>query len=151
VASEIHTNSGDHRAALTDIDRAQRLIHADSVTTRPDWFDFYDSARLVGFEGYARLQAGSSDRAVTLLDDALLGIGRDATKQRAIFLVDLATACVGTGDVDRACAVALEATESLKARPYKTCEARLRTFRSSLRPYSGSRVVRDLDCAMVER
>jgi hypothetical protein len=150
VTSEIRTNEGDHRAALTSIDDAKRLLASGSNTLVPDWFDFYNQTRLHGFEGYALLRGGNTLAAVGELQVALASLGPSAIKQRTVFLADLATASVQHGDVDRACDLAIEAATALTTRRYATCVNRLRDFRSTLRPYATSRAVRDLDRVMVE-
>jgi len=150
VTSEIRTNEGDHRAALTSIDDAKRLLASGSSTLVPDWFDFYDRTRLHGFEGYALLRGGNTVAAVGELQIALASLGPSAIKQRTVFLADLASASVLQGEVDRACDLAIEAATALTTRRYATCVNRLRDFRSTLRPYATSRAVRDLDRVLVE-
>src|SRR5262249_28947343 len=60
AASEVRTNAGDHRGALVAIDDAKRLEQATSEAPAPPWFDYFDTSRLQGFEGYALLHEGSA-------------------------------------------------------------------------------------------
>jgi hypothetical protein len=150
VASEVHANAGECRRALLAIDDARRTADASSQMPPPMWFDFYDVTRLDGFEGYVHVRSGSAGAAVPVLESAIAGLDTSATKQRAVFLTDLASAHAAQGDVDRGCDLAIQATDALRNRPYATCVTRLRQFRSSLRRYETSRAVRELDRAMVD-
>lgn len=150
AASEVRSNAGDHRGALVAIDDAKRLEQATSSAPPPAWFDFYDGSRLQGFEGYALLHGGAVSAAARNLQEALTGLASTAVKQRTVFMTDLATANVQQGEVDEACHLAIRAATDVRAGQYATCVARLREFRSSLRPYETSRAVRELDHAMVD-
>lgn len=150
VSSEMRTDAGDHRGALVAIDEAKRLERGKSCGAPPPWFDFYDESRLAGFEGYALLHGGSAAAAAHSLEAALAGLAPTAVKQRTVFLTDLANANVAQGDVDEACDLAIRAATDARVGQYATCVARLREFRSSLRPYETSRAVRELDHAMVD-
>lgn len=150
VSSEIHANAGDDRSARIAIDDAKRALESSSPTVVPEWFDYYDATRLHGFEGYALLRGGHTATAVQHLEEALTRLESSATKQRTVFLTDLAAANVLQGDIDRACDLAAQAAIELRARRYATCVSRLRDFRSSVHPYRTSRAVRELDRAMVE-
>lgn len=149
--SEIRTNAGDHKGALTAIDEAKRQAESASDAPRPAWFDYYDASRLHGFEGYALMRCGSMSASATrVLERALVELDRSAIKQRTIFLTDLATANIHQGNVDEACDLAIQAATDARTGQYATSVARLREFRSSLHRYDTSRAVRDLDRAMVE-
>ena len=150
VTSEIRADAGDEAGALCAVDEAKRAIDGSSAAPRPSWFDFYDMTRLRGFEGYALLRTGHSSEAARQLGQALDALEPTAVKQRTVFLTDLATVHVRDGDIDRACALALEAASALAARPYATCVNRLREFRSTLRPFATSRAVGELDRAIVD-
>ena len=150
VSSEVHASAGDERRALADLEHAHAALERDPQAFRPAWFDYYDRARLHGFEGYVLLKLNRSGPAVRVLQTAIERLDDTATKQRTVFLADLATARVQQGDVDEACRLAMHAARELSQRRYATSVARLHVLRSTLQPFATSRAVRQLDRAMVD-
>jgi len=145
VESEIQTNAGSHPAALAAIDRALETLHKPGLTASLPWFDYYDATRLSGFSGYALLHAGKFEESRTALTGALGRMPRSAVKQRAVFLADVASVELASGDLDRACATAGDAAEQLRLAGYAIGFGRLRDFRDAVRPWSDSTPVRALD------
>ena len=47
----MHTNAGNHTAALHAIDRARNTLAAPGLAPELLWFDYYDATRLHGFAG----------------------------------------------------------------------------------------------------
>jgi transcriptional regulator with XRE-family HTH domain len=145
VESEMHTNAGSHTAALGAIDRAREALDRPGLNPALPWFDYYNATRLAGFAGYTTLRAGKFDDARTALTDALADMPRSAVKQRAVFLVDLATVELRGGEVDKACLIAGDAADQLHQAGYATGSDRLREFRQAVDPWKASPAVRLLD------
>ncbi len=145
VESEIQTNAGSHAAALAAIDRALETLAKPGLTADLQWFDYYDATRLSGFAGYATLRAGKFEESRTALTGALDRLPRNAVKQRAVFLADIASVELACGDLDQACATAGDAAEQLGQAGYAIGFGRLRDFRNAVRPWSSSTPVRALD------
>ena len=145
VESEMHTNAGSPTAALSAVDRARDAYGRPGLTADLPWFDYYDETRLAGFDGYATLRAGKLDASRAALTGALRTLPRDAVKQRAVFLVDLATVELHGGDLDEACRLAGRAAEQLHQAGYATGADRLREFRGSVDRWKTSPAVRTLD------
>jgi transcriptional regulator with XRE-family HTH domain/tetratricopeptide (TPR) repeat protein len=145
IESEIHTNAGEPKAALAAIDRALDVLARPGLTVDLPWFDYYDSPRLSGFAGYALLHAGKFEESRTALTTALGRLPREAVKQRAVFLTDVATVELACGDLDKACATAGDAADQLRLAGYGVGFGRLRDFRGSLVPWTDSAPVRALD------
>ena len=122
-------------------------LGADPPVLAPDlpWFDFFDESRLDGFAGYASLRARRYDEAMALLTATLKQLPKDAVKQQAVVLADLAAAHLATGDLDRSCAIATDAVESLRQAGYATGLDRLRTLRAQMTPWATAAPVRALD------
>lgn len=102
----------EEAAALGD---ASALISLERAMTAMDyagdgrpWARFFDNSRLgsMAVATYGRLRHPELVPAA----DAVLGSIRDA-KTRAVILGDVATAYIGTGDIDRGCAVATQALD----------------------------------------
>ena len=145
VESEMHTNAGNHTAALHAIDRARNTLAASGLAPELPWFDYYDVTRLHGFAGYATLRADRYDEARTELTTALGKLSRSAVKQRAVFLADLATVELHDGNLDHACQLASDAAHQLHQAGYATGAGRLRDFRAAIEPWSTTTPVRVLD------
>ncbi len=145
VESEIRANAGMHAESLAAVDRARESMANPGVIADLPWFDYYDSTRLSGFAGYALLRAGQFDASKAALTDAAGHLPRAAVKQKAVFLADIATVELAGGDLDRACASAGEAAESLRRAGYAMGLGRLREFRRSVDRWSDSIPVRALD------
>jgi hypothetical protein len=91
------------------------------------------------------LRAGKLDAARAALRDALNSLPRRAVKQRAVFLVDLATIELHGGDLDEACRLAGDAADRLHQAGYATGAGRLREFRAEVDRWKTSPAVRMLD------
>ncbi|ACV78331.1 helix-turn-helix domain-containing protein [Nakamurella multipartita] len=145
VGSEITANAGSARESLDYIDRARTAFSRPRLAPELPWFDFFDESRLNGFAGYASLRADRHDEALALLSVTLSNLPDQAVKQRAVVLADLATAHLSQGNVDQACAIAIDAVDRLRQAGYATGVDRLRALRSHLAPWATSTAVRDLD------
>lgn len=145
VGSEIAANAGSARESLDYIDRARSSLARSGLAPELPWFDFFDESRLNGFAGYANLRAHRDGDALTLLSATLSFLPDQAVKQRAVVLADLAVAHLAHGDVDHACAIAIEAVDRLRQAGYATGVDRLRALRTRLSPWATSKAVRDLD------
>lgn len=151
VSSEVLTTS-DPGAALRALDQAGRALGAPVDTEAPSWFDYYSADRLDGFRGRALLQLGRHDEAREHLGAALEGLAPHAVKQRAVFLLDVASTHLSPTDphLDRACDLAVEAARCLAAAGYATGGARLQEFRTQLTPWRYDSAVTDLEERLAE-
>ena len=145
VGSEITANAGSTRQSLDYIDLARTSFARPGFAPELPWFDFYDESRLNGFAGYANLRADRHEDALTLLSATLDHLPEKAVKQRAVALADLAAAHLGQGNVDHACAIAIDAVDRLRQAGYATGVGRIRALRFSLTPWATATAVRDLD------
>ena len=145
VESEIRADAGSHSEALGAIDLARENLANPGLIADLPWFDYYDSTRLSGFEGYALLRNGQFAASGAALADAAEHLPRAALKQRAVILADTATVELAGGDLDRACATAGDAADQLRRAGYAVGIGRLREFRRAVEPWSSSIPVRTLD------
>jgi transcriptional regulator with XRE-family HTH domain len=145
VESEFQTNAGSHVAALAAIDRARDALTEARPNTDLPWFDYYDATRLSGFAGYATLRAGRPEESYAALVEALEGLSQTAVKQRAVFLADIATVQLASGDLDEACRTAGDAADQLSRAGYAVGLGRLHEFRIAVQRWSDSAAVRALD------
>jgi transcriptional regulator with XRE-family HTH domain len=149
VEAELNTQLGAVGAARGCLDRAKTSLAAPSSIPLPEWFDFFDARRLSGFEGYALRAAGNLETARAELEAALgpgSGIG---PKQRAVINIDLASTCVGLGDIDEGCRLARVAAAELRSAGYATAVDRLDAFRGEI-PNKRHPAVRLLDESLAD-
>jgi hypothetical protein len=150
VAGEIAARRGDTAAALASTGRARESLAAaaDSDSdgaAAPAWLDFYDTARLAGFAGFAHLRAGEPAVAYSFLSESLDGLAAGSRKQRALLLADLAHATLAAGEVGRCVALLDEALAILAEHWYAAAMARVHAVRVALGPHASSREVREFD------
>lgn len=142
----------DNAASLRALEDAESYLDVSYGDPVPPWFDYYSADRLEGFRGYTLLKTGNVAEARASLSTALKGLAPTAFKQRAVFLTDIASTYVtnGASDVEHACAVATEGVTSVAVTGYATARDRLRQFRTQLRPWDDTSVVRSLDERLAE-
>jgi tetratricopeptide (TPR) repeat protein len=132
--------------ALRALDHAAALLSRPTDVTAPPWFDYYSGDRLDGFRGRALLQLGRSEEARVALRTALRGLGPAAVKQKAVFLLDVASSYLGAApDLDQACHLAVDAAGALAMAGYATASTRLHEFRGQLGPWEHTSAVVNLD------
>jgi transcriptional regulator with XRE-family HTH domain len=138
-------------ASLRALDHAQAFL-TDTAVGTPAWFDYYSAERLHGFRGYTLLKVGRADEARQVLTTALAGLPPAAVKQRAVFLMDIASSHISgdAPDVDQACDLAGDGAASLALAGYATAGDRLREFRAQVRPWDHTSAVRNLDERLAE-
>jgi hypothetical protein len=145
VESEVLTSTnaaGTQRA----LDHATALVSRRDGDGPPPWFDYYSGDRLDGFRGRAFLQLGRCEEARSALTTALRGLGPGAVKQKAVFLLDIASSHLGPSpDLDQACYLAGDAAAVLAMAGYATASTRLHEFRALLGPWEHTSAVVDLD------
>lgn len=130
VAAEVHARTGHDARSRAHIAMAEaELTDHDDIT--PEWFDFYDPARLAGFAGNAELLGGNPQAAQTWLTTALNGLDEKSVKQRPVLLLDLAAASA-TLDPAQAAAHANEAMSIMENAPYATAVDRMRDVVATL-------------------
>jgi hypothetical protein len=132
VESEMQARAGRYDASSAALRRAHEHLAIAGKGPPPEWFDYFDETRLAGFEGFMLRSAGDLDAARVQLERALGGTSPTFSKQRSVTMLDLASVCVGQGDIDAGCALATDAVVSLRDAGYATAVERLREFNDAL-------------------
>jgi transcriptional regulator with XRE-family HTH domain/tetratricopeptide (TPR) repeat protein len=141
----IHADRGEHQLARDALDRARIALDKPAGHPTPAWLDEHSAEHLAAAAGHTLLRAGDHNGARNTLAMALDKLRATARRQRALLLIDLATAELHTGNLPDACARATEAAESLRQTPYAAAAARLRAFRAAAAQPLTSRALRVLD------
>ena len=136
LRSWLHCVHAEVSARTGEVDRS--VQHArqaeDSLSTTgedPEWLGFFDPARLAGFLGYSQLVAGRTTDAQVSLQQALEQLDERAGKQRAVVLLDLATAHAAA-DPAHGMTLAGQALDLLEHEPYGAAYGRIPEVRQAL-------------------
>jgi hypothetical protein len=120
----IHADRGDHQLARDALIRARTELDKPAQHRAAEWFYEYPGQHLAAATGHTLLRAGDHHGARNTIAMALDKLRATARRQRALLLVDLATAELHTGNLPDACA---RATQSPTPKP----------LRHRVRPTSG--------------
>ncbi len=126
-------------------DRSFDLLARSIPTEEPSWIYWYTQADAHGLAGMSLLRLGQPAeaephlrRAVALLDPAF-------ARDRAEWLCKLATARLGVGAVEQACATAGEAAATIRRLDSPRNQRWLGEFRRAATPYANSAAIREFD------
>jgi hypothetical protein len=136
---------GEELTARRAQDRSFELLARSTPADEPPWIYWYT-------ESYAQHLAGESlmflarpadaephlRRAVSMLDPSF-------TRDRGLVLLDLATARIGMGSVERACATATEAAGIIRRLDSPRGRRYLAEFRATAAHYAGSATMKEFD------
>jgi hypothetical protein len=145
VDAEVQALAGQADATLRALDKAEEALSQAQGDEGPAWLDFFDLARLRGFQGFSYLTLGHTDDARRALGATLGELPDHADKQRAVTLADIAATHVYDGDIALGCEVAKQALAFTARTRYATAIDRLGRLRRQLEPWSRERPVRELD------
>jgi hypothetical protein len=141
----IHADRGDHELARDALNRARTELDNTAHRPAPAWLDEHPADYLAAATGHTLLRAGDHNGARIVLTMALDTLHATARRQRALLLIDLATAELHTGNLPDACARATQAADLLHQTPYAIGFARLQAFRAAAGQDVSSRALRALD------
>jgi hypothetical protein len=136
---------GEELTARRAQDRGFELLTRSAPADEPSWIYWYT-------EGAAHYDAGKSllflarpadaepylRRAVSMLDPSCV-------RDRGLMLLELATARIGMGSVERACATATEAAGIIRRLDSPRGRHRLAEFRATAAPYATSATMKEFD------
>jgi len=148
VSSEVSARNGDQRRAVDQIIQAEDALGGNGRDA--DWLDFYNEARLDGFAGYTYLQAGETAKATDYLQRSLESIGNHATRQKAVLLLDLASARAAK-EPEEALQLAESAVEILSVDWYAAAFNRISELREQLPDERYRRTLDDVSASLNEQ
>ncbi|MGH4017486.1 MAG: hypothetical protein ACRDSL_26910 [Pseudonocardiaceae bacterium] len=126
-------------------DRAFDLLSRSVPENEPPWIYWFTEADAQGLAGWSLLALGQPADAEPHLRRAVALLDPSFARDRAGMLCDLATARLGTGAVERACATAGEAATIIRRLDSPRQSHLLAGFRRAAEPYAGSAAVREFD------
>ena len=126
--------------------KAEELLSRSNPDDEPQWIYWFTQAELSGVAGISLLEFGRPVEAERHLRQTVMQHDPSFVKDRAIWLSNLATARIGTGAIERACATATEAVTLMRRVQSPRIQARLATqFRAAAEPFATSAAVREFD------
>ncbi|MFD7921818.1 regulator [Streptomyces sp. NPDC059740] len=138
-----HGVLGDARACTASLARAERALEAarpgDEV---PHWARFFDTAQLADEFGHCHRDLGQYRLAAQHAERSLELRGGGYARSRLFCTVVLATARLGLGDLEQACALGAQAAAAAAEMRSVRAHEYVRDFERRLEPYRDSPAVR---------
>jgi hypothetical protein len=125
--------------------RAFELLTGATPENEPPWIYWCTEQHVHGIAGQSLLIMGRPAQAESHLRTAIALLGPSFTRERAEWLCLLATARLGAGSVEQACATASEAATTIRKLDSPRVQRLLVDFRRAADPYAGATAVRDFD------
>ena len=137
--------AGDAITSQRAQERSFELLARSEPENEPSWIYWFTEADARSLAGWSLLALGRPGEAEPHLRQAVALLDPAFTRDRAGMLCDLATARVGAGAVDRACATASEAASIIRRLDSPRERRLLADFRRAAAPYANSAAVREFD------
>jgi hypothetical protein len=152
VAASLHSRlaagaggMGEELAARRAQDRSFELLARSTPADEPPWISWYTESAAHYYAGYSLLFLARPADAEPRLQRAVSMLDPDCARDRGLMLLDLATARMGMGAVERACATATEAAEIIRWLDSPRGRRHLAEFRATAAPYASSVTVKEFD------
>lgn len=138
-------HAGDAAVSERAQDRAFELLGRSVAENEPSWIYWFTEADARGLAGESLLTLGRPGDAEPHLRRAVGLLGHGFSRDRALWLCALATARLGVGSVEHACAAATEAAAIIHRLNSPHVQRKLADFRAAAAPYARSAAVREFD------
>jgi hypothetical protein len=152
VAGSLHSRlalgaafAGDAAAWQRGHNRSFELLARSVPEEEPPWIYWFNQADAEGLTGWSLLALGRPAEAEPHLRRAVATIDPSFARDRSGMLLDLATARLGAGAVERACATASEAASIIRRLDSPREQRLLGDFRRAAAPYASCAAVREFD------
>ncbi|MCF3965535.1 regulator, partial [Streptomyces fuscigenes] len=138
-----HGVLGDARACASTLLRAERALEAARAGDEvPYWARFFDEAQLADEFGHCHRDLGQYRAAVQHAERSLSLRPSELARSRLFCTVVLATARLGLGELDQACALGAEAAQGASEMRSVRAVEYVRDFERRLEPYRDAAAVR---------
>ncbi|MGH3904601.1 MAG: hypothetical protein ACRDTE_10475, partial [Pseudonocardiaceae bacterium] len=137
--------AGDETTSQRFRDRAFERLSRSVPENEPPWIYFFTESDAHGIAGESLLAVDQPKQAEFHLRRALTLIEPGFVRDRAKWQCRLATARIGTGSIEHACATASEAAATIRRLESARTRQELTDFRRAAEPYAGTAVVREFD------
>ena len=137
--------SGEELTARRAQERSRELLARSTPEDEPPWIHWYTESSAHNDAGQALLALARPADAEPHLQRAVATLGPSFTRDRGLILLNLATARLGAGSVEGACATATEAGGIIRRLDSPRCRRQLAEFRAAAEPYASSAAVKEFD------
>ena len=137
--------TGDELSARRALTRSFELLSSATPKEEPPWIYYWTECAAASMAGVSLVALDRPADAEPYLRQAVSMIGSEFPRDRGLMLLSLATARLGAGSVERACATATEAAEIVRRLDSPRGRRRLSEFRAAARPYASSAAVKEFD------
>jgi len=150
VEAEAYAHLGQADSSRASLERAhQAMDRAAPADHEPAWIDFFDEARLAGYEGACLVRLDDAGGALAVLDRASGITDRSFTKYHSEIAADMAWAHAQQGSVDESCRQLALAFQFANPVGYRDGLRRISHVRQQLQPHRDAAAVRELDELLV--
>lgn len=150
VEAEAYAHLAQASNSRASLERAhQAMGRASPADQEPAWIDFFDEARLAGYEGACLVRLEDAPGALAVLDRATRITDRSFTKYQSEIAADMAWAHAQQGSVDESCRQLALAFQFANPVGYRDGLRRISHVRQQLQPYRDAAAVRELDELLV--
>ena len=136
---------GEELTARRAQDRSFELLTRSTPADEPPWIYWYTESAAHNHAGWALLELGQPADAEPQLRRAVSMLDPSCVRDRGLVLLDLATARIGMGSVERATATATEAAGIIRRLDSPRGRRLLAEFRATAAPYASSATVKEFD------
>ena len=136
---------GEELTARRAQDRSFELLTRSTPADEPPWIYWYGESAAHNHAGKSLLSLARPADAEPQLRRAMSMLDPSYVRDRGLMLLTLATARMGMGSVERACATATEAAGIIRRLDSPRGRHRLAEFRAIAAPYAGSVSVKEFD------
>jgi transcriptional regulator with XRE-family HTH domain len=150
VEAEAYAHLAQESSSRAALERAhQAMGRASPDDLEPAWIDFFDEARLAGYEGACLVRLEDAHAALAVLGRATRISDSAFTKYHSEIAADLAGAHVLQGSVDESCRQLALAFQFANPVGYRDGLRRISHVRQQLQPHRDAAAVREHDELLV--
>jgi tetratricopeptide (TPR) repeat protein len=145
VEAMVRAIAGDPESCGAALDRSRRSFTKAEASSTPEWLYSFDRSKLLAYEGACFERIGELELARGTWEEALVLLTDDRVRDRAIYLVHLASIYTRQGEIEKACRLAVEAVSIATEINSARVVDEVGTLRLQLEPWKETKAVRDLD------
>ncbi len=145
IEAKIRAVAGDDTACRAALERSRKAFDRARYAEAPTWLYFFDRAELMAYEGACCERIGQLDLARDTWELALSSLSEDRIRDRAKYLVHLASIYARQGEIETACQMAGEALAVAVETGSVRAKEQIEKLRMQLDSWKETRAVRDFD------
>lgn len=145
VEAMVRAIAGDPEACEAALERSRRAFAKAEPGSAPEWLYSFDRSKLLAFEGACFERIGEPELARDTWEEALVLLPDDRVRDRANYLLHLASIYTRHGEIEKACLLGAEAVSIATETNSARIKNEIGNLLVQLDPWKETRSVRDLD------